>query len=102
MHQPNRIESFYKTSALIDSGSVAETTALHQCPKHPLGIKIKQDNWELIMDAPHRMVGADCCSSLPAYQLLHRSIQVTNMVARNDANLALSPTFRYVSIESPL
>ncbi|GFT54399.1 hypothetical protein TNCV_2727331 [Trichonephila clavipes] len=39
-----------------------------------------------------------------AYKLLPRSInrQVTNRVAKNDANLALSPTFRYVSIESPL
>ncbi|GFV53204.1 uncharacterized protein TNCV_1065631 [Trichonephila clavipes] len=39
-----------------------------------------------------------------AYQLLHRSInrQVSNRVAKNDAHLALSPTFRYVSIESPL
>ncbi|GFV71673.1 hypothetical protein TNCV_3534631 [Trichonephila clavipes] len=35
---------------------------------------------------------------------LHRSINrhVTNMVAENDANLAVTPTFRYVSIESPL
>ncbi|GFT57154.1 hypothetical protein TNCV_1691751 [Trichonephila clavipes] len=39
-----------------------------------------------------------------AYQLLHRSInrQVANVVAKKDANLALSSTFRYVSIESPL
>ncbi|GFS64399.1 hypothetical protein TNCV_3955741 [Trichonephila clavipes] len=39
-----------------------------------------------------------------AYQLLQHSIncQVANMFAKNDANLALSPTFRYVSIESPL
>ncbi|GFV85829.1 hypothetical protein TNCV_2004491 [Trichonephila clavipes] len=39
-----------------------------------------------------------------AYQLLHRSInrQVANVVSENDANLALSPTFRYVSIESLL
>ncbi|GFT48293.1 hypothetical protein TNCV_4708591 [Trichonephila clavipes] len=39
-----------------------------------------------------------------AYQLLHRSInrQVASVVAKNDANLALSPTFRYVSIESSL
>ncbi|GFX03140.1 hypothetical protein TNCV_4289231 [Trichonephila clavipes] len=39
-----------------------------------------------------------------AYHLLHRSInhQVFNMVAKNSANLALSPTFRYVSIESPI
>ncbi|GFX06750.1 hypothetical protein TNCV_3113381 [Trichonephila clavipes] len=38
------------------------------------------------------------------YQLLHRSIhrQVANMVAKNDANLAPSPTFLYVSIESQL
>ncbi|GFT03415.1 hypothetical protein TNCV_2985771 [Trichonephila clavipes] len=37
-----------------------------------------------------------------AFQLLHSSInhQVANMVAKNDANLAQSPTFRYVSIES--
>ncbi|PRD22850.1 UNVERIFIED_CONTAM: hypothetical protein NCL1_48001 [Trichonephila clavipes] len=47
-----------------------------------------------------------CCSSPPGgatvYQLLHRSInhQTANMVTKNDANLALSPTFRYVSIES--
>ncbi|PRD31110.1 UNVERIFIED_CONTAM: hypothetical protein NCL1_24381 [Trichonephila clavipes] len=53
-------------------------------------------------------VRTSCCSSLPggatAYQLRHRSInrQVANMVAKNDANLALSLTFHYVSIESPL
>ncbi|GFU01753.1 uncharacterized protein TNCV_1522681 [Trichonephila clavipes] len=47
-----------------------------------------------------------CCSSPPggatAYPLLHRSIncQVANRVAKNDAILPLSPTFRYVSIES--
>ncbi|GFU18403.1 hypothetical protein TNCV_1980831 [Trichonephila clavipes] len=46
-------------------------------------------------------------SSIPdgvTAQLLHRSInrQVANMGAKNDANLDLSPTFRYVSIESPL
>ncbi|GFU01129.1 hypothetical protein TNCV_2834961 [Trichonephila clavipes] len=29
-------------------------------------------------------------------------VQVANRVAKNDANLALSPTFRYVSVESPL
>ncbi|PRD32870.1 UNVERIFIED_CONTAM: hypothetical protein NCL1_19176 [Trichonephila clavipes] len=49
-----------------------------------------------------------CCSPPPgrttAFQLLNRSInrQVANMVAKNDANSALSPTFHYVSIESPL
>ncbi|GFV97181.1 retrotransposable element Tf2 protein type 3 [Trichonephila clavipes] len=39
-----------------------------------------------------------------AYQLLHHSInrQVANKVAENDANMARSPTFRYVSIESSL
>ncbi|GFW36586.1 hypothetical protein TNCV_1955861 [Trichonephila clavipes] len=39
-----------------------------------------------------------------AYQLLPRSInrQVANGVTKNDANLALSSTFHYVSIESPL
>ncbi|GFT75005.1 hypothetical protein TNCV_1638811 [Trichonephila clavipes] len=39
-----------------------------------------------------------------AYQLLHRSInrQIANVVAKNYGNLALSPTFRSVSIESPL
>ncbi|GFW57775.1 uncharacterized protein TNCV_2926941 [Trichonephila clavipes] len=39
-----------------------------------------------------------------AYQLLHRliNLQVANMVAKNDANLALSPTFCHISIESPL
>ncbi|GFX20596.1 hypothetical protein TNCV_4269281 [Trichonephila clavipes] len=39
-----------------------------------------------------------------AYQLMHRSInrQVANMVAKNGAYLALSRTFRYVFIESPL
>ncbi|GFY17293.1 hypothetical protein TNCV_1090671 [Trichonephila clavipes] len=48
------------------------------------------------------------CSSPPegttAYQLLPRSInrQVAYRVAKNDVNLALSPTFRYVSIESAL
>ncbi|GFX44062.1 uncharacterized protein TNCV_4118581 [Trichonephila clavipes] len=38
------------------------------------------------------------------YQLLRRSInrQVANVDAKNDANLAVSPTFRYVSIEPPL
>ncbi|GFU77014.1 uncharacterized protein TNCV_4521701 [Trichonephila clavipes] len=38
------------------------------------------------------------------YQLLHRSInrQVAYRVAENNANLALSPTSRYVFIESPL
>ncbi|GFX31060.1 hypothetical protein TNCV_2025631 [Trichonephila clavipes] len=38
------------------------------------------------------------------YQLLPRSInrQVDNRVAKNYANLALSPTFRNVSSESPL
>ncbi|PRD30657.1 UNVERIFIED_CONTAM: hypothetical protein NCL1_25755 [Trichonephila clavipes] len=37
-------------------------------------------------------------------KLLLRSIhrQVANIIAKNDANLALSPTFHYVSIESPL
>ncbi|GFX91261.1 tigger transposable element-derived protein 6 [Trichonephila clavipes] len=48
-----------------------------------------------------------CCSFPPdgatAYQLLHRSIncQVANKVAKNTANFALPPTFRYVSIKSP-
>ncbi|GFV87907.1 hypothetical protein TNCV_781881 [Trichonephila clavipes] len=39
-----------------------------------------------------------------AYELLHRSInrQVTYMVTKNDINFALSPTFRYGSIGSPL
>ncbi|GFW88842.1 hypothetical protein TNCV_2682761 [Trichonephila clavipes] len=39
-----------------------------------------------------------------AYQLLRHSFdhQVANMAAKNDVNLALSPTFRYLSIESPL
>ncbi|GFW83465.1 histone-lysine N-methyltransferase SETMAR [Trichonephila clavipes] len=39
-----------------------------------------------------------------SYQLLRHSIkrQVAKMVAKNDANLALSPAFRYVSIESTL
>ncbi|GFW69924.1 hypothetical protein TNCV_1403771 [Trichonephila clavipes] len=39
-----------------------------------------------------------------AYQFLHRLInsQVANRVAKNDASLALSPIFRYASIESPL
>ncbi|GFV57109.1 hypothetical protein TNCV_3530581 [Trichonephila clavipes] len=38
------------------------------------------------------------------YELLNRSINhpVANRVTKNDANLALSPTFRYLSIESPL
>ncbi|GFX17524.1 hypothetical protein TNCV_3411241 [Trichonephila clavipes] len=38
------------------------------------------------------------------HQLLHRSFsrQVVNEVAENDPNLALSPTFRCVSFESPL
>ncbi|GFW45666.1 transposable element tc3 transposase [Trichonephila clavipes] len=38
-----------------------------------------------------------------AYQLLHRSNnrQVANRITKNDANLALSPTFRYVTIISP-
>ncbi|GFY23693.1 hypothetical protein TNCV_2789261 [Trichonephila clavipes] len=38
-------------------------------------------------------------SDTKAYQLLHCSInrQAANRVAKNDANLALSPTFRYVS-----
>ncbi|GFU94200.1 uncharacterized protein TNCV_2963001 [Trichonephila clavipes] len=46
---------------------------------------------------------ADPPGGATAYQL-HRSInrQVTNMVAKNDIKLALSPTFRYDSIESPL
>ncbi|GFS63180.1 hypothetical protein TNCV_1496261 [Trichonephila clavipes] len=49
-----------------------------------------------------------CCSSpsggAKTYQLLQRSInrQVSNRVAKNDTNFALSPTFRYVSIESLL
>ncbi|GFS59219.1 uncharacterized protein TNCV_70661 [Trichonephila clavipes] len=49
------------------------------------------------------------CSSFPpggatAYQLLHHSNnrQVANMVAKNDANWTLSPTFCYVPIESAL
>ncbi|GFX85575.1 hypothetical protein TNCV_3717461 [Trichonephila clavipes] len=39
-----------------------------------------------------------------AYELLHRSInrQIANRVTKNDANLALSPTVCYVSIESQL
>ncbi|GFV85427.1 hypothetical protein TNCV_3772511 [Trichonephila clavipes] len=39
-----------------------------------------------------------------AYQLPPRSInrQVAGRVAKNYTNLAVSPTFRYVSIESPL
>ncbi|GFU51920.1 hypothetical protein TNCV_3734251 [Trichonephila clavipes] len=43
-------------------------------------------------------------SGTTTYQLLHRSInhQVADRVAKNDANLTLSPTFRFVSIESPL
>ncbi|GFV70538.1 adenylate kinase 8 [Trichonephila clavipes] len=43
-------------------------------------------------------------SGATAYYLLHCSInrQVANMVAKNDVNLALLPTFHYISIESPL
>ncbi|GFT98822.1 hypothetical protein TNCV_3792471 [Trichonephila clavipes] len=43
-------------------------------------------------------------SGATAYQLLHRSInrQDANMVNENDVILSLSPTFCYVSIESPL
>ncbi|GFV53426.1 hypothetical protein TNCV_2205621 [Trichonephila clavipes] len=39
-----------------------------------------------------------------AYQLLHRfsKRQVANSIVKNDVNLALSPIFRYVSIESSL
>ncbi|GFW04889.1 uncharacterized protein TNCV_4881241 [Trichonephila clavipes] len=39
-----------------------------------------------------------------AYRLQRRSIncQVANRVTKNDADLALSPTFRNVSTESPL
>ncbi|GFU41224.1 hypothetical protein TNCV_1848161 [Trichonephila clavipes] len=39
-----------------------------------------------------------------AYQLMHRSInrQVASMVVKNDVYLALTPTFRYVSIQLPL
>ncbi|GFV55743.1 uncharacterized protein TNCV_755431 [Trichonephila clavipes] len=46
----------------------------------------------------------DLVSRHQVAQQLHRSInhQVANMVAKNDVNLALSPTFRYVPIESSL
>ncbi|GFT61529.1 hypothetical protein TNCV_33911 [Trichonephila clavipes] len=49
-----------------------------------------------------------CCRSplggATAYRLLHRSINrhVANRVTKKGANLALSLTFRYVSIESSL
>ncbi|GFX16316.1 hypothetical protein TNCV_4705671 [Trichonephila clavipes] len=44
----------------------------------------------LIRSTDSRLIGST------AYQLLHRSInrQVANMAAKNEANLALSPTFR--------
>ncbi|GFY02808.1 uncharacterized protein TNCV_3506881 [Trichonephila clavipes] len=53
---------------------------------------------------PIIFVEAPNAGEATAYQLLHRSInrQVVNVGAKNDANLALSATFRYVSIETPL
>ncbi|GFV37857.1 hypothetical protein TNCV_2662701 [Trichonephila clavipes] len=49
--------------------------------------------------APH--IPSFALGDSTAYQLPHRSInpKVANRVAKNDVNLALSPTFRYVSIE---
>ncbi|GFU99849.1 transposable element Tcb1 transposase [Trichonephila clavipes] len=47
---------------------------------------------------PHlaRIVQSSSPGGTAAYQLLHRSVN------RQVANMALSPAFRYVSIESPL
>ncbi|GFV03799.1 hypothetical protein TNCV_1877471 [Trichonephila clavipes] len=63
---------------------------LTNCTSYDQGRFQELANWKLPGDAI-------------AYQLLHRSInqQVANVVAKNDANLALSPTLNYVSIESP-
>ncbi|GFX92504.1 hypothetical protein TNCV_1707801 [Trichonephila clavipes] len=59
----------------------------------PVGVMWKLGAWVSALSSPP--------GGATAYQLLHNSIslQVANMIAKNDVNLALSPTFHYVSIE---
>ncbi|GFS72355.1 uncharacterized protein TNCV_1827541 [Trichonephila clavipes] len=77
----------------------------HSITDQPFNMKIGMYMYFVVEKALRYPI---CCRSPPggaiAYQLLHCSInlQVDNVVAKNDAHLALSPTFHYVSIESSL
>ncbi|GFS92780.1 transposable element Tcb1 transposase [Trichonephila clavipes] len=68
-----------------------------------------QEKWRLLNSAVVDHLIESMVKRLPpggatSYQLLHLLINhpVANVATKNDVNLALSPTFRYVSIESPL
>ncbi|GFV12578.1 uncharacterized protein TNCV_4425311 [Trichonephila clavipes] len=119
---------YFKANVSVASSGVASTSLAHGSKMRGISIYIKRDvcmyeieslkhrstdpyeNWHVYVFFVWRMcLGCPlCCSSSPggatAYQLLHPSInrQVANRVTENDANLTLSPTFRYVSNESPL
>ncbi|GFX03095.1 hypothetical protein TNCV_4288781 [Trichonephila clavipes] len=95
-----------------------QAVATRLTPKTPCRVVSPEILWKYLLPTkPNHLLGMSVCvasdidcsvRSLPggviAYQFLHRSInhQVANRVARIDANLALSPSFRYVSVESPL
>ncbi|GFX21821.1 hypothetical protein TNCV_2311001 [Trichonephila clavipes] len=73
----------------------------------PLVMLVKgEERWEATPRVSFHKIGEGGSppGGAKAYQLLHRLInrQVTNMVAKNDANLVLLPTSRYDFIESPL
>ncbi|GFX56447.1 hypothetical protein TNCV_73931 [Trichonephila clavipes] len=75
------------------SGNSTYSTAIHE--QHSKGI-LKLDNVDTYITVVKPPPG---CAA--AYQLLHHSMncQVVDMIAKIDANLAQSPTFRYVCIE---
>ncbi|GFY33999.1 hypothetical protein TNCV_4597071 [Trichonephila clavipes] len=85
-----------------------------QTSSHWCGVEVRRNGYQLRCRARHLAIAQNCKAKSPrvaeysspggatAYQLLHRSIhrQAANRVAKNVVNLALSPTFRYVFIES--
>ncbi|GFS52949.1 hypothetical protein TNCV_330961 [Trichonephila clavipes] len=64
-------------------------------------IRALTEEWDKL---PQQLLDNVVQRGATADQLLHRSVnsQVANVASKNDANLALSLTFHYVFIESPL
>ncbi|GFV15465.1 hypothetical protein TNCV_4834911 [Trichonephila clavipes] len=80
------------------------TKAACYCPR----LELTLEEWNSIPQSLIDNLIASMANSSPpggatSHQLLHRSVnrQVANRVAKNDANLTLSPTMLYVSVESP-
>ncbi|GFX02582.1 hypothetical protein TNCV_728361 [Trichonephila clavipes] len=74
------------------AGKVSITNALDVC-RHLAPLKTSKNFLR-------RNLPTKWCYSISASALINQS--PNSMIAKNDANLALSPTFRYVSIESSL